>query len=75
MPTLARGWAPLRGVLVGREKYIDLPIAELYDLDRDPREQQNLAALARDRRPCCERAAGLQRRAAGPARRGDRGGA
>ena len=32
MPMLARGWAPLRGVLVGREKYIDLPIAELYDL-------------------------------------------
>ena len=32
MPVLARGWAPLRGVLVGREKYIDLPIPELYDL-------------------------------------------
>ncbi len=29
---LSRGWAPLRGVLVGREKYIDLPIQELYDL-------------------------------------------
>ena len=49
MPTLARGWAPLRGVLVGREKFIDLPIAELYALDRDPREQQNLAALKPDR--------------------------
>ena len=24
-PTLARGWAPLRGVLVGRDKFIDLP--------------------------------------------------
>ena len=35
-PTLARGWAPLRGVLVGREKLIDLPIAELYDLSADP---------------------------------------
>lgn len=51
MPVLARGWAPLRGVLVGREKYIDLPIAELYALDRDPREQQNLATLKPDRTP------------------------
>ena len=25
--SLVRGWAPLRGVIVGREKYIDLPIA------------------------------------------------
>ena len=49
MPVLARGWAPLRGVLVGHEKYIDLPIVELYDLERDPREQQNLAALKPDR--------------------------
>lgn len=40
---LTRGWAPLRGVLVGREKYIDLPIRELYDLARDPKEQDNLA--------------------------------
>ena len=47
MPVLARGWAPLRGVLVGREKYVDLPIPELYDLSADPREQQNLAAVAR----------------------------
>ena len=29
---LKRGWAPLRGVIVGREKYIHLPIEELYDL-------------------------------------------
>ena len=39
--SLNRGWAPLTGVLLGREKYIDLPIAELYDLDADPREQAN----------------------------------
>ena len=49
MPVLARGWAPLRGVLLGREKYIDLPITELYDLERDPREQQNLATGRADR--------------------------
>jgi arylsulfatase A-like enzyme len=40
---LVRGWAPLRGVLVGREKYIDLPIAELYDLASDSKEERNLA--------------------------------
>jgi arylsulfatase A-like enzyme/Tfp pilus assembly protein PilF len=38
-----RGWAPITGVLVGREKYIDLPIPERYDLARDPGEQTNLA--------------------------------
>ena len=41
---LSRGWAPLRGVIVGREKYIDLPIQELYALTTDPGEQQNLTA-------------------------------
>jgi arylsulfatase A-like enzyme/tetratricopeptide (TPR) repeat protein len=46
---LSRGWAPLRGVVVGREKYIDLPIQELYALSSDPREEQNLAASRRDR--------------------------
>ena len=45
--SLVRGWAPLRGVLVGREKYIDLPIAELYDLAADPAEAKNLATVAR----------------------------
>ena len=44
-----RGWAPLRGVVAGREKYIDLPIAELYNLARDPRELDNLALTSRDR--------------------------
>lgn len=38
-----RGWAPLRGMLDGREKYIDLPIPELYDLAEDPGERKNLA--------------------------------
>jgi tetratricopeptide (TPR) repeat protein len=42
-PALTRGWAPLRGVVVGREKYIDLPVPELYDLAADPREAENLA--------------------------------
>ncbi len=37
-----RGWAPLTGIIHGGEKYIDLPLAELYDLPHDPREQTNL---------------------------------
>jgi tetratricopeptide (TPR) repeat protein len=45
--TLNRGWAPLRGILVGRRKYIDLPIPELYDLASDPREVTNLAGSER----------------------------
>jgi arylsulfatase A-like enzyme/Tfp pilus assembly protein PilF len=46
---LVRGWAPLRGVLSGREKYIDLPIPELFDLASDPKEASNLANQQRDR--------------------------
>jgi tetratricopeptide (TPR) repeat protein len=46
---VTRGWAPLRGVLVGREKYIDLPIVELYDLGADPKEASNLAPSRTDR--------------------------
>jgi tetratricopeptide (TPR) repeat protein len=43
-----RGWAPLRGMLEGSQKYIDLPIPELYDLDQDPAEANNLAASRSD---------------------------
>ena len=46
---LVRGWAPLRGVLQSRTKYIDLPIPEVYDLASDPKETQNLASSQRDR--------------------------
>jgi arylsulfatase A-like enzyme/Tfp pilus assembly protein PilF len=48
-PMLKRGWAPLSGVLAGREKYIDLPIEELYDLAADPKEAQNLVAKQPER--------------------------
>ena len=37
--SLNRGWAPLTGVIHNEDKYIELPIAELYDL---PDEQHNL---------------------------------
>ena len=40
---LVRGWAPLRGVLVQKEKYVDQPIPEMYDLASDPKEERNLA--------------------------------
>jgi arylsulfatase A-like enzyme/Tfp pilus assembly protein PilF len=46
---LVRGWAPLRGVVAERTKYVDLPIPELYDLAADPKETRNLASGARDR--------------------------
>lgn len=47
---LGRGWAPLRGVLVSRDKYIDQPIPELYDLVADPGELRNAATSKTDRR-------------------------
>ena len=40
--SLNRGWAPLTGLIQQQVKYIDLPLAELYDLDADPAEQKNL---------------------------------
>ena len=40
--SINRGWAPLTGVIHSGEKYIDLPIAELYDLPKDPGERTNL---------------------------------
>ena len=41
--SLNREWARLVGVINHAKKYIDLPIAELYDLKNDPREVTNLA--------------------------------
>ncbi len=40
--TLNRGWAPLRGLLRGGKKFISLPLAEVYDLPKDPKEARNL---------------------------------
>ncbi|HEX7182008.1 MAG TPA: sulfatase-like hydrolase/transferase [Thermoanaerobaculia bacterium] len=44
---LNRGWAPLRGLLRERRKLIDLPVPELYDLAKDPREEDNRFAAER----------------------------
>ncbi|HEX5474079.1 MAG TPA: sulfatase-like hydrolase/transferase [Vicinamibacterales bacterium] len=46
---LKRGWAPLTGIVAGRDKYIDLPLDEMYDLARDPHEQQNLVQRSPER--------------------------
>ena len=46
---VTRGWAPLRGVVTKHEKYIDLPIVELYDLAADPMEGNNVAAQRPER--------------------------
>ena len=46
---LVRGWAPLRGMLQDGQKYIDLPLPELYDLRSDPKEATNLVNSQRDR--------------------------
>ena len=57
-PHLTRDWAPLRGVVRGQNKFIDLPLAELYDLAADPNEETNLisgrAALASELRQALE---------------------
>jgi arylsulfatase A-like enzyme/Flp pilus assembly protein TadD len=46
---LNRGWAPLAGVLADRDKYIDLPIVERYELAADAAEATNLAGRSPDR--------------------------
>ena len=51
---LNRGWAPLSGVVAGREKYIELPIPELYDLASDPGERTNLVEREPARRRALE---------------------
>jgi arylsulfatase A-like enzyme/Tfp pilus assembly protein PilF len=43
---LSAGWAPLRGFIRGNLKYISLPIPEVYDLQTDMAESNNLATKA-----------------------------
>lgn len=43
------GWAPIRGMIRGRDKYIEKPLPEFYDLAIDPQETRNLAASDRRR--------------------------
>ena len=61
---LTRNWAPLTGVISGDRKYIDLPVAELYDLRADPGEATNLAEQDVDRRRALEKELAQWERAA-----------
>ncbi|HEX6200396.1 MAG TPA: sulfatase-like hydrolase/transferase, partial [Thermoanaerobaculia bacterium] len=45
---LDRGWAPLRGVIREGEKFVSLPLPELYDLEADPEEARNLYDAERE---------------------------
>jgi arylsulfatase A-like enzyme/Flp pilus assembly protein TadD len=44
---LNRDWAPLRGMISGNTKFIDLPIREVYDLENDMDEGRNLAGSSK----------------------------
>ena len=46
---LNSGWAPLAGVLVDRDKFIDLPVAERFDLAADAAERSNLYGRSPER--------------------------
>ena len=65
---LNHGWAPLAGVLVDRDKFIDLPLAERYDLATDPGEGTNLFGHSPERDRTLAAALG----AFGPALPGER---
>ena len=47
-PNLRFGWGTVRALRSGRFKVIDTPRPELYDLQHDPGEQQNLFESRRD---------------------------
>jgi arylsulfatase A-like enzyme/Tfp pilus assembly protein PilF len=42
-PYYSRGWAPIRGFIAEKKKYIESPLPELYDLGVDFDERKNLA--------------------------------
>lgn len=42
-PYYSRGWAPLRGYIYRKKKFIDSPLPEVYDLEKDFDELRNLA--------------------------------
>ncbi len=66
---LNRGWAPLRGVIRGGNKWIELPVPELYDLPKDPGEKENLAD--QERRTVAALRSALPEEAVWPPRKGN----
>jgi len=42
------GWAPLTGIIDGPYKFISLPEPELYDLEKDNKERNNLVSIKKD---------------------------
>jgi choline-sulfatase len=44
-PLFEFGWAPLRAIRSGAWKFIAAPKPELYDVERDAREERNVAAV------------------------------
>jgi arylsulfatase A-like enzyme/Flp pilus assembly protein TadD len=67
--TLNRGWAPLRGLLRQGRKYIALPLPEVYDLPKDPKEERTLVGL--EWRAARAAFAALPKESAWPPRRED----
>jgi arylsulfatase A-like enzyme len=51
---LTRATAPLSGVIADREKLIDLPLPELYDLQLDPAEKHNVFGTRQERQRVLE---------------------
>jgi choline-sulfatase len=60
LPLFYMNWSPLRALEDARWKYIDAPSPELYDLDHDPRESENLADRERSRAAALKRALDAQ---------------
>jgi len=57
-PFYSRGWAPMRGYIVdGKQKYIESPMPELFNLEADFRETRDLISprSLREHRPRLER--------------------
>lgn len=51
-PRLRYGWSPLRSLIQGRHHYLEGALGELYDLEADPAEAQDL--IRQDRRTYAE---------------------
>jgi len=59
-----RGWAPLRGFIDGKEKFIESPIPEFYDLEKDFGEERNLAS-GKDLGKCRRELEGIEKEYSG----------